>query len=477
MNTASDPALSAAFIAAVRTAFPESARVVAFGDSVPERLCADWSGLGPVKPLAAFQPSTTEEVSTILRLCNENRVPIVPQGGLTGLVGGARPVPDGVVLSLERMAGIEDVDPVMATMRVLAGTPLAACQAAAEDAGLFFPLDLGSRGSCTIGGNLSTNAGGNRVIRYGMAREHVLGLEAVLPDGTIVSSLNKLLKNNAGYDLKQIFIGSEGTLGVITRAVLRLQPRPQEFFSAMCAAADFASILELLRTARRRLGPLLTAFEMMWPSFYDFMAEHLRGVRRPFSRPHGAYALLEVGGFEGERDLGRFQDCLAELVDQGVLNDAVVAQSEREARELWALRDGVSEYGRILGSVTGFDIGLNLSVTGAFVEQIEATIARRWPDAVTLSYGHMGDSNLHLVIHVPSAGADQPHQLLDTLVYDAVSEAGGTISAEHGIGLMKRPYLRLSRSSQELATMALLKRAIDPRNILNPGKVLPGGFL
>ncbi|WP_342363853.1 FAD-binding oxidoreductase [Terrarubrum flagellatum] len=466
----SSDALPVAFVDAIVRELPGN--VALFGDAVPERHHHDWSGLAPVRPLALFRPRSTEETSTILRLCHVHRVPIVPQGGLTGLAGGAQPVANGVVISLERMCQIEEVDVVMATMTVGAGAPLAACQAAAEEAGLLLAIDLGARGSCAIGGNLSTNAGGNRVIRYGMARDHVLGLEVVLPDGTIVSSLNKLIKNNAGYDLKQLFIGSEGTLGVITRVILKLHARPRIFASALCAAADFDSILETLKQARSQLGPAVTSFEVMWPSFYDFMSSHVRGAKRAFADRHGAYALIEIGGFDGARDVERFQECLSGLLERGVLNDVIVAQSERETLEIWAAREGVSEYSQILGPLTAFDIGLNLTKSGVFVEQIEAELKRRWPDAIPLSYGHIGDSNLHLVVHVPSAGAHQPHDEICDLVYGAVRAAGGTISAEHGIGLMKKPYLGFTRSPSELETMARIKRALDPHAILNLGKVI-----
>ena len=446
--------------------------VVAAGHDIPTRVLQDWSGLSPVQPLAWVRPRTTEEVATTLRLCSQAGVTVVPQGGLTGLAGGAQPIAGGVLLSLERMSGIEELDPVMATMTVLAGTPLATIQEAAQAANLLFPVDLGARGSCTIGGNISTNAGGNTVIRYGMAREHVLGLEVVLPDGTIVRSLNKLLKNNAGYDLKQLFIGSEGTLGVITRAVLRLQARPTSISTAFCGCPDFDGALTVLQAVRARLGPALSSFEVMWPSFYDFMTGALPSLRRPFAEPHGMYLLIEASGFDAGRERDILQDCLAGLLEQGAVTDAVVAASDRDARDLWAVRDSPSEYSKILGPLTAFDVGLPASVTGAVVDRLQQALAARWPDIIALFYGHIGDSNLHLVTNVPSDGADQPSGAITDLVYDAIGRAGGTISAEHGIGLLKRPYLQLSRSPAELALMRRLKMALDPEQILNAGKVL-----
>jgi FAD/FMN-containing dehydrogenase len=458
-----------AFTQALAAELPGS---VFFGEDIPERFHADWSGLAPVRPLALVRARTTEEVSAALRLCNRHGIPVVPQGGLTGLAGGGQPLADGIALSLDRMNGIEEIDSVMATMTVQAGTPLGIVQSAAEEAGLFFGLDLGARDSCSIGGNVATNAGGNRVIRYGMAREHVLGIEAVLADGTIVKSLNKMLKNNAGHDLKQFFIGTEGTLGVVTRVVLRLQARPGSIVCAFCGCEDFDAVLKLLRKARQSMGASLSAFEVVWPSFYDFMTAKLPRLRRPLGRAHGVYVLVEASGPDAEQNGDLIQRVLAESLDEGSVSDAVMALSEREGRELWAVRESVSEYGQVMGPLTAFDVGLPTSRAGEFVEAIEQAFSLRWPDAIVLNYGHIGDSNLHLVANIPSAGNHQPHDEIAAMVYGSVARAGGTISAEHGIGLLKKPYLGLSRTPEELALMARIKRALDPNNILNPGKVL-----
>jgi FAD/FMN-containing dehydrogenase len=461
--------VSADILEALRLGLPAA---VAFGDDIPERFCADWSGLPPVRPLALVRPRTTEEVSKTLEICNRFSVPVVPQGGLTGLAGGARPIDGGIAVSLDRMSGIEEIDTAMATMTVLAGTPLGVIQAAAENHDLFFALDLGARASCTIGGNIATNAGGNRVIRYGMAREHILGLEVVLSDGTIVRSLNKMLKNNAGYDLKQLFIGSEGTLGIITRAVLRLQARPTAIVSAFCGCAGFGEVVSLLKATRARLGPSLSAFEVMWPSFYDFMTAGLPGLRRPFAEPHGAYVLVEASGFDEQRCAVELEAVLGDALQDGFVSDVVLASSQKDATDLWAVRESVSEYNRLMGPLTAFDIGLPTDVIGSFVVQMENAFRARWADAILLSYGHIGDSNLHLVSNIPSAGSDQPHDAITALVYEAVQRVGGTVSAEHGIGLLKKPYLAYSRTPEELALMARIKQALDPNGILNTGKVL-----
>ncbi len=445
---------------------------VCFDDDIPARFHNDWAGMAPVRPIALVRARTTEQVSATMRLCNEYKVPVTPQGGLTGLAGGARPIEGGVALSLDRMNAIEELDTVMATMTVQAGTPLGVAQRAAEEAGLFLGLDLGARDSCVIGGNLATNAGGNRVIRFGMAREHVLGIEVVLPDGTVVTSLNKMLKNNAGYDLKQLFIGSEGTLGVITRAVLRLQARPAELASAFCACPDFPALLELLKSARQRLGSALTSFEVMWPSFYEFMIAGLPTLRRAFKEQHGIYVLIETGGNDAGENRHLLEELLSDAMEVGHVSDAILPSSERETQDLWAVRESVSEYGKLMGPLTAFDVGLPTSRSGEVVDEIEAAMRECWPDAITLSYGHIGDSNLHVVCNIPSAGQNQPHKDIYQLIFGVIGREGGTISAEHGIGLVKKPYLSLSRTPQELALMATIKQALDPNNILNTGKVL-----
>jgi FAD/FMN-containing dehydrogenase len=441
------------------------------GEAVPERNRSDWSGLEPVRPLALVRPRTTAEVAAVLRLCHRHGVPAVPQGGLTGLCGGARPVPGAFALSLERLSGIEEIDPAMATMTVRAGTPLEAVQKAADEAGFLVPLDLGARGSCAIGGNLSTNAGGNRVIRYGMAREMVLGLEVVLADGTIVSNLNKMLKNNAGYDWKQLFVGSEGTLGVITRAVLRLWPKPGCTGAAFCGLPDFPAVVRLLEAARSGLGPVLSAFEVMWPRFYELITAHASGVRAPLSGRHGSYVLLEMQGTDERFDRPRFEAFLERVHEAGIVADAAVAQSETDVRAFWAIRDAVAEWNRIIGPHFGYDLGLPIDRVEAFVREAEAALEARFPGTVAVFFGHLGDSNLHVVVHVPGV-AEQPYEEVTAILYGLVRRHGGTISAEHGIGTLKKPWLAHARSPEEIALMRTIKRALDPDNLLNPGKVV-----
>ena len=431
----------------------------------------DWSDLPPIVPLGVVYPRNTQEVAQVIQHCQRHHTPVVTQGGLTGLAGGAHPSENCVVLSTEKMCGITHVDPVMGTLTAWAGTRLQDIQQAAEDAGLYFPIDLGSRGSCTIGGNLATNAGGNKVIRYGMTRDHVLGLECVLADGSVLSSMNHLLKNNTGYDLKQLLIGSEGTLGVITQVVLRLQAKPLHQQSAMCRCETFDQVLLTLQHARKSLGPGLLAFEVMWPEFIQCMTAGLPQLRYPFAQKDGFHILIEEGHFSTDPQAGGLQNCLGELLDTGVLNDVVVAQSEQDNHHLWAIRDSVSEYGQVLGPIIGFDIGLPAPVMHQTAQDMEAAIRQQWPNAVILFFGHIGDSNLHVVVHVPGLGTAQPHLAVDLLVYPLVEKAHGSVSAEHGVGLIKKPFLHCSRQPTEVALMQTIKQALDPEHLLNPGKI------
>ena len=446
--------------------------IILTGADLPVRHERDWSTLPPVRPLAVARPGTTAEVAAIMRLCARHGVPVVPQGGLTGLCGGARPVPGCVALSLERMVGIEEIDEAAASMTVRAGTPLEAVQRAADEAGFFMPLDLGARGSCSIGGNLSTNAGGNRVIRYGMAREMVLGLEVVLPDGTIVSNLNKMLKNNAGYDSKQLFIGSEGTLGIITRAVLRLFPKPGCTMAALCALPAYADTVRLLGAARRGLGPLLSAFEVMWPDYWEVVTTRVPGVRSPIAGDHASYVLIEAQGMDEAVDAPRFEAWLEQQAETGLLADAAVSRSLADVKAFWGVRDACAEFLQVLGPHEAFDIGLPVAAMDDYVTACKATLEARLPGAIALFYGHIGDGNMHIVSCLPGA-AEQPKQVIQQVVYETVGQFGGTISAEHGIGLTKKPWLGLVRSEMELNLMRRMKAALDPRGLLNPGKVLP----
>jgi FAD/FMN-containing dehydrogenase len=435
------------------------------------RLGKDYALQSPAgaAPLAIARPGDVAQVAQILHCCNAHRIPVVPQGGMTGLAGGAVPLVPALLLSLERLRSIEEIDVDAGTMTVQAGVTLAEVQAAAEARGLFFPLDLGGR-SAQIGGNASTNAGGNRVVRYGMMRALVLGLEAVLADGSVVSSLGKVLKNNAGYDLKHLFIGSEGTLGVITRLVLRLQPKPASTATALCAVPSYAEALALLQRLRAGLGGQLAAFELMWPAFYH-LATTLAGRQPPIAEGHGLYVLVEALGSDPERDAAQFETVIGAALEAGVVADAVIAQSVAQARSLWEIREGSGAFRKHHSPQLPFDVSVATSDIGAFVDDCNARLRARWPLAKILYLGHAADGNIHISIKLDEQAGSA--RQMDDVVYAAVRDWKGSVSGEHGIGACKRDYLGHSRSEAEIRLMRTLKAALDPAGILNPGKVLP----
>jgi len=434
------------------------------GDGIPEKARSDASLSGRSLPWLYVRPTTVEQVHITLRACNVYRWPVTVQGGMTGLAGGANPERSDVVIALDRLSGIEEIDAVAGTMTVLAGTPLETAQKAAEEAGFLLPIDLGSRGSCQIGGNIATNAGGIRVIRHGVTRDNILGLEAVLANGTVISSMNRLRKNNTGYDLKQLFIGSEGTLGIITRAVIRLQPLPSGKATALVALSNYDHAVTLLKRAQAGLVGL-SAFEIMWDSYFSFSSKG-EGLLL-FDRSHPFVAIVEQSGAPGNEDLETF---LGAMFEEGLIADALIAQSEKESRQFWAIREGAT-YDRLPGLIN-FDVAIAVGRLGAFAEACEAALRERYPDAHIAFFGHMGDSNLHIAVSVDPAD-DATRHAIDATTYGVVKRFEGSISAEHGIGLLKRDFLGHSRSPEELALMWSIKKALDPHGILNPGKVLP----
>jgi FAD/FMN-containing dehydrogenase len=421
-------------------------------------------------PLCVLRPKSTIEVSHILKLCHDVGQAVVPQGGMSGLVGGGAPLGGEVVISLERMNAIEEFDADGRTLSVQSGVVLQTAHEYCEERGFMLPLDLGARGSATIGGVISTNAGGVRVIRYGMMRESVLGLEAVLPDGTILSSMNKMLKNNAGYDLKHLFIGSEGTLGIVTRAVCRLRPKPRTVNTAFVGINDFADVVAFLGYLESVLGGELGSFEVMWQGYDAFVRERCPSLRPPLKAGYGFYVLIETLGNQPDSDQGKLEQILADALERGLVADAALAQSDQQRAAFWAIRENAGEGFRTLGPMVSFDVSMPIKSMGTFGERITASLFQQYPGSTCLVLGHMGDGNLHVVAAVGSGTAEDKERVNDT-VYSVIRDLGGSVSAEHGIGTEKKDYLSWSRSPPEIALMQTLKRAIDPKGILNPGKI------
>jgi FAD/FMN-containing dehydrogenase len=419
--------------------------------------------------LALTYPRDAQQVSAILRYCNQRCIAVQPQGGMTGLSGGAVPVGPCVVVCMERMRAIRELDTAAGTMTVEAGVVMQAVQQAADAADLFFPLDLGGRGSCQIGGNLSTNAGGNRVLRFGMARDLVLGVEAVLADGTVINSLSKVIKNNTGYDLRQLFIGSEGTLGIITAVVLRLFAKARSILTGLCAVDDYEGVIGLLKRARTGFGPQLTAFEVMWPDFYQLGTVGL-GRKPPLDLGYGLYVLIETMGLESEADQRRYEEVIGAAIEAGLVKDAIIAKSQREAAELWTVRDSPGEWQKSAHwPQLSFDVSVPTGEIGQLVSEIDTTLKARWPLLTAVFFGHVADGNLHVSVCLCGQVASEID--IEQVVYAIVSNRRGSISAEHGIGLLKKEFLHLSRSAEEIALMRAIKKAMDPNGILNPGKI------
>jgi FAD/FMN-containing dehydrogenase len=448
------------------------------GDAEVAPYVVDWRGRYRGAARAIVRPATSAEVAAIVAQCHEARIPIVPQGGNTGMCGGATPDPSGreIVVSLARLRSIRAVDRQNATITVEAGATLAAVQEAAAEAGLLFPLSLASEGSCTIGGNLSTNAGGTAVLRYGNARDLVLGVEVVLADGRIWDGLRGLRKDNTGYDLKQLFIGSEGTLGIVTAAVLKLFAAGRTRLTALAAVADVARAVSLLQTMKQALGDRLVGFELMSADALALSRKHHPDLPDPLPN-HPWYVLVEASDSAPHAPLAsHVEAAFAAALDDGTLADATIAQSDEQAERLWALRENISEAQRREGPNIKHDISLPISTIPAFLADCEAELARALPGARLVTFGHLGDGNLHYNVAAPAGTPGQAFventPLANRIVHDRVAAAGGSISAEHGIGQLKRQELTRYKSDVELELMRRLKSALDPLSLLNPGKVL-----
>ena len=423
-----------------------------------------------------LRPSSVDEVSRILALANETATPIVPQGGNTGLVGGQIPLHNEIVLSLNRLDRIREVDPTSNTITCEAGVTLQRTREAAAAVDRLYPQLLPSEGTCTIGGNLSTNAGGTAALAHGIARSHVLGIEVVLADGRVLNNLNKLKKDNTGYDLKNLFIGAEGTLGIITAAVLRLVPRPRSVETAFVGVTSPEAALELLGIATESTAGGVTSFEIMTRRGIELVLEHAAGCRDPLAASHAWYVLIELSSqqHEGLRDV--LESVLAQGMERGLVDDAAIADSLEQAKAFWRIREMFGEVQRHAGGSIKHDVSVPVASVPAFIKEANEAVVALIPGARPLPFGHLGDGNIHYNVTQP-VGADKAEYLkrwddVNAVVFAVVKKYGGSISAEHGIGVVKRDLLPSVKDPVAIDLMRTLKRTLDPKGILNPGKVL-----
>ena len=440
---------------------------------------AEWRGLYHGRAAAVVCPGSTADVAAVVRVCADAGICIVPQGGNTGLVGGAAPHDHGdeIILSTRRLNAVRDIDTRNDTITVEAGVVLQAVQQAAADADRLFPLSLGAEGSCQIGGTLSTNAGGTAVLRYGNMRDLTLGLEVVLPDGSVWDGLRGLRKDNSGYDLKQLFIGAEGTLGIITAATLKLFPRPRQRQTALVAVADPAAAIELLDRARTACGDSLTAIELIPRLGIDFALRHVEGAVDPLADRYDWYALVELTSpTPGDHLRDALEALLETAFEDGMVADATIAASEGQAGQLWFLREAIVEGQRFEGGGIKHDVAVPISRVAEFIAQATEAVLAQVPGTRIVAFGHLGDGNIHFNLsQPPDMAADAFVALWHDVshrVHDIAVALGGTISAEHGIGRLKRDELAERRSTVEIDLMRRIKRTIDPAGIMNPGKIL-----
>ena len=429
-----------------------------------------WKTDIPLAALAIVFPRSTEEVSAIMKLCHENNQEVVVHGGVTNLVGGTQTQEKQLVISLEKMNSIEEIDEKSRTITVQAGVILENAIDAANDENLFLPLSFGAKGSAQVGGVVSTNAGGLRVFRYGMTRQMVLGLEAVLADGTIISSLKKIIKDNSGYDLKQLFIGAEGTLGIITKVVFRLQEKPQSRSSAIVGLDNYEHVIALLKFMEKGLAGTLSGFELMWQRTYIAMTS-APDFSAPIPNNFPYYVFIESLGGDTTSDFNRLEDLIAEAFEKELIGDGVLAQSDRELQGIWKIREDVSVLADLAQFDQHFDISLPIPLIGkeidAAVEQLEQLdfVEKIFP------FGHVADGNIHFIIG-KKENSPEIIDAINAIIYGCLERNKGSVSAEHGIGLDKKKYLSTSRTENEINLMRTLKRALDPKNILNPGRIV-----
>jgi FAD/FMN-containing dehydrogenase len=478
MNDRSSATVPASVIEKIRQIVGPQGVLTAAADLEP--YVVDWRGVYRGVAAAVVRPANTAEVAAVMKLCADTNTPLVPQGGNTGMCGASVPNAGGgeIVLALSRMNKILEVDPLNNTLTAEAGCVLATIQQAAADAGRLFPLSLGAEGSCQIGGNLSTNAGGVNVLRYGNTRDLVLGLEVVLPDGRIWNGLRGLRKDNTGYDLKHLFIGAEGTLGIITATTLKLFPRPAANATAWMAVRDPEAALRLLALMRRHCNDRITAFELISRHSLELVWRHVPGTRDPLAAPSPWYVLTELADAGDEQTLrADLERALEAALTEELVVDAVIAENRTQAQALWHMRESIPEGARQEPvMVYRHDIAVAVGRIPEFIREAQVALEKRFPDVRLICFGHLGDGNLHYNAYLPDrlrtdAAARDAHDVTTT-VYDIVQQYGGSFSAEHGIGLSKVAELAHYKSAVELDLMRTVKRALDPQGLLNPGKVL-----
>ncbi len=434
------------------------------GAAVQDKYAKDWSEAAAHMPEVVLRPRTLDDLSQMLRLAQDHEQRLVTQGGRTGLAGGATPQQSEWALSVERMNKVLEIDPIGQTITVEAGVSLQTIQETAEAHGLMFPLDLGARGTATAGGIAATNAGGNQVIQYGVTRQLILGMVAVLPDGQIMAQSNQLLKNNAGFDLKQLLIGTEGVLGVIASVTFRLFPKRDVVRTAFCAAKDFDCVTALLFHAQKQLVGL-SSFEVLWDDYMEEVVS-LTGKAELFDRRYPFTVLIEV---EQASDNDDVEQALHVAIEKGIIEDAVIAQNQTQAATFWSYRDAIAEILSDLAPNVNFDIGIPVPKMKDFTQDVRAALQAEFPGIRQVTFGHIGDGNLHLSC---TTGDDNDQVPIENLVFGKATAIGGTITAEHGIGMLKKPWLKDCRTQEEIALMQRLKAMLDPADILNKGRVI-----
>ena len=437
-------------------------------ESVASRATSYWNP-APMQAKAMVMPASTDDVAAILAHCNASAQSVITHGGLTNCVSAVEPDLNDWVMSTEKLHDIVEIDRVGGTAIVEAGAVLQTVQETVAAEGLYFPLDLGARGSCTIGGNIATNAGGINVLKYGMMRNLVLGLETVLADGTVVSSMNRMLKNNAGYDTKQLFIGSEGSLGIVTRAVLQLFPLPQSRQDALVGLTSFDNVVALLARLKSELTGSLSAFEIMWNDYYAAVTGE-GWHRAPLPRDYPYYVVFQAEGSAPDADAARFERVLEAALEDGLIVDAVLPKSEAEVRDVWAIREDFDALMQ-MEPLYLYDVSLPIRDMEDYVDEVYRLVEQRFPQGRAWTLGHIADGNLHFFIW-PGEDGDHYHAS-NECVYDPLQQYGGSVSAEHGIGVGKLRWLPHSRSQADIALMRTLKKTLDPKGILNPDRVVP----